>query len=275
MTVRLLAAAAVGTALLAAAPQTAAAQGSPLGGLFSCSAPGSANTTGAVVGGLAGALVGSQVSKNERTLGAVVGAGLGAMAGNYIGCKMDQNSRSRAETAVRTALETGRTQDWYDQRSGASGRVEVISTGRAGYGGGYGEPVDGRSLRYARGVQQVYGELEPVSPTYTAPRTVNMRAAPSTSARIVASVPAGGTLDVAGETDGWLAVTGPGGRVRGYVSASVVRPSGAPAYAAAPQGPAEGCRTIRQTITLRGQRPETSRYEACRDQRGEWVLTPA
>lgn len=270
MRVHLLSLAAVAT--LAAAPGHASAQ-TGLGSLFSCASAGSQNETGAVIGGLAGALVGSQVSKNERGLGAVVGAGLGAVAGNYIGCRMQTSAQAKAKSAFQTALDTGRTQNWNDPRSGASGRIEVID--RGGYGGApsagaYGSAVAFEDLRWSRGVERQRVRFEPADAAYRAASRVNLRAGPSTSTPVVGQLQAGETFDVAGQTrSGWLAVERDGW-VQGYVSASVVRPAGG-GYANAAYG--SDCRTVRQTINVRGYAPTVERYSACRGQAGEWQVT--
>lgn len=256
--------AAVAAAALFASSAPAFAQ-NPLGSLFACNNPGKKDRTGAIVGGLAGALVGSQVSKNERALGAIVGAGLGAAAGNYFGCRMNNDGRNRAEGAVRTALETGRSQTWSDPSSGASGRVEIISDGRD-RPGSYGPPMDVRDLRYARGVERIY-TLQPAAPTYVSRGRINMRAAPGTSARVIDQLRPGEEIRVAGASNGWLAVLEEG-RIEGYVAASTVRPAGG-GYA-----DNRGCRTVEQTISQRGYPNETNRFNACRDTRGEWQIQP-
>jgi surface antigen len=257
-----------------AAPPAFAQGGSPLGSLFSCDNPGSRDRTGAVVGGLTGALLGSQISKNERTLGAIVGAGVGAAAGNYIGCRMNNDGRGRAQTAVRTALETDRPQTWTDSRTGSYGRVEVVSDGYSGrqapYAGGYGSPVSATDLRYARGIQRVY-DVRPAAPAYVASGRVNVRAAPTTSAAIVDRLRPGEEVRVAGMVDGgWLAIA-ENDRVQGYVAASTVRPVRGMTYAS---GPGYGCKVVQQTISMRGYPTETQRFNACRDSRGEWRLNP-
>lgn len=250
---------------LAAAPPAMAQGGSPLGSLFSCDNPGDKDRTGAIVGALAGGLLGSQVSKNERTLGAVVGAGLGALAGNYIGCRMNNDGRNRAEQAIRTALDTGRDQTWSDPASGASGRVQVISAARE-----TAPPLmDVRDLRYARGVERIY-DMQPAARSYVAPGRVNLRAAPDMKARVLSQLRPNEEVRVAGVSNGWLPVIDEG-RVEGYVAASAMRVgAAAPVVNAQPAN----CRTVEQTITQRGYQTETNRFNACRDDRGEWRVTP-
>jgi surface antigen len=268
-----LALAATAAALTATAPLPASAQGMGLNSLFSCQ--GSSGTTGTVVGGLTGALVGSQISKNERTLGAIVGAGLGAWAGNQVACRMNTSGRDRAENAFERALNTGRTQTWYDQRTGASGRIEVVDDRYAsGYGapyaGEYARTVSATDLRYARGVERVY-RLTSAAPTYQATGRINVRAAPSTRAPVVDRLAPGETISAAGMTsDGWLVVED-NGWVRGYVAEAAVRPASGMTYA---RGPGRDCRLVEQTVSMRGYRTETQRFNACRDSRGEWRVNP-
>lgn len=267
-------AAAVASLTATAAPAPAAAQGMGLGSLFKCD--NGNGKTGAIVGGLAGALAGSQVSKNERTLGALVGAGLGAWAGNQVACRMNASGRDRAETAFERALNTGRTQTWSDPRTGASGRVEVVSGGfdsrHAAYAGEYSQPVSATDLRYGRGIQRVNG-LRPAAPVYESPGRVNVRAAPGMNAPVVDRLSAGQQIRTAGMTrDGWLAVE-EDGWVQGYVSASALRPVPAVTYVRNMDSPYE-CRIVQQTISQRGYPGETQRFNACRDTAGEWRLEP-
>jgi surface antigen len=258
-------------ALTTSAAPAASAQSWGLDSLFSCR--GNTGTAGTIVGGLAGAALGSQVSKNERTLGAVVGAGLGAWAGNQIACRMNTSGRERAETAFQRALDTGRPQNWHDPQTGASGRIDVLSRGyadnRAPYAGAYGSQAAATDLRFAGGVERVYN-LGPTAPLYRTDRRINLRAAPSASARIVDRLQPGETIRPAGLTrNGWIAVE-EAGLVRGYVSAGVVRPAGELTYAAGAD-----CRLVEQTISMRGYRTETQRFNACRDSDGQWRMTPA
>lgn len=272
-----LTAAAAALATSAAAPMPAAAQGMGLGQIFSCQ--GSTGTTGTVAGALIGGLLGSQVSKNERGLGAVVGAGLGAWAGNQMACRMNSNGRANAENAFERALNTGRAQNWQDARTGATGRIEVISNGfdsryaAAPYAGEYSRNVSSTDLRYARGVQRIYSGFQASAPVYVAPGRVNVRAAPSANAGVVNRLRAGQEIRVAGMVNGgWLAVE-EDGWVQGYVSASAVRPASTMAYVRNTDS-AYSCRLVQQTISMRGYPTEVQRFNACRDSVGQWRLNP-
>jgi surface antigen len=241
---------------------TPAAAQSGLGGLYSCDAPGQANTGGAVIGGLVGALAGSQVSKNERALGAVIGAGIGAAIGNSIGCRMDRKARQDAQVAFERALETGRPQSWSDPTTGASGEIVVVDRdrGSSSYpGGGY----TGR-WRFAEGVAPGI-RVSSAGGTYAANGRINMRAAPSANAAVVDRLQAGERFEAAGTVSGgWLAVV-EGGLIQGYVASSVARPLG---------GAGGGdCRVVEQTISERGAATVRERYNACRNADGGWRLT--
>jgi uncharacterized protein YcfJ len=263
-------------ATVTAAPMPAAAQGMGLNSIFSCQGPN--GTTGTIAGALLGGLAGSQISKNERGLGAVAGAALGAWAGNQLACRMNSNGRANAENAFERALNTGRTQNWHDPRTGASGRIEVVSNGfdsayAAPYAGQYSRNVSSSDLRYARGVQRIYSGFQASAPVYVAPGRVNVRAAPSTNAAVVNRLRAGQEIRVAGMVNGgWLAVE-EDGWVQGYVSASAVRPATTTAYVRNTDS-AYDCRIVQQTVSMRGYPTETQRWNACRDPRGEWRLNP-
>lgn len=251
--------AAAALAALVAGPASAAG----LGSLYSCDAPGSSNTTGAVVGGLVGGLVGSQVAKNERALGAVIGAGLGSALGNHIGCRMDRKARQDAQAAFEKALQTGKTQNWSDPTTGAKGKIEVL--GPASSGGGGGQVYSGR-WQFADGVTPAV-RVSSVGGMFAANGGVNLRAAPNSSAPIIAKLREGEQIEAAGAVaGGWLAVTRDGW-IQGYVSRGVVRPAGSAGGG--------DCQLVRQTINEPGQRTLTERYTACREPNGGWRLETA
>jgi surface antigen len=243
----------------AAAPAPAMAQSKGLGSLFSCEGSGKKQEGGALIGAAAGAFLGSKVAKNEKTIGALVGAAAGAAAGSYIGCRMQSTDTALAQQATKTALETGQPQTWYNKRTGASGRVDVVSSS-------YGPPVDSRNLRFASGVQSL-PSYDALGGQYAARSTVNMRSGPSTSGKVVGKLGAGQTFDALGSAPngGWVLV-GQNGYGVGYVAPSLVRPV---------QMAAASCRVIDASVSTSGQRPSAERYSACRDNRGEWQLTQA
>ena len=238
----------------------AAAKG--IGSLFSCDAPGQANTTGAVVGGLVGALAGSQVSKKDRALGAAIGAGIGAAIGNSVGCRMDRNARQDAQQAFERALETGRAQTWSDPQTGATGRIEVVSQADSGP-----RPTASTGRwRFAEGVAPAV-RVSSLGGTFAANGRTNVRAAPNANAAVIDRLQPGEEIWVAGAVaGGWLAVE-ENGRIQGYVARSVMQARGG--------GSSGGgdCRRVEQTITERGQATVREQFEACRGSSGEWNLT--
>ncbi|MCL6650170.1 MAG: SH3 domain-containing protein [Chloroflexi bacterium] len=243
----------------AAAPVPALAQSKGLGSLFSCEGSGKKQEGGALIGAAAGAFLGSKVAKNEKTIGALVGAAAGAAAGSYIGCRMQSTDTALAQQATKKSLETGQPQIWSNSRTGASGRIDVVSSS-------YGPPVDSRDLRFASGVQAL-PSYDALGGRYAANGTVNLRASPSTKGKVVGKLTAGQTFDALGSAPngGWVLV-GQNGYGVGYVAPSLVRPV---------QVAAASCRVISASVATSGQRPTAERYSACRDNRGEWQLTQA
>lgn len=243
----------------ALAPAPAMAQSKGLGSLFSCEGSGKKQEGGALIGAAAGAFLGSKVAKNEKTLGALVGAAAGAAAGSYIGCRMQSTDTALAQQATKKALETGVAQTWSNPRTGASGRIDVVSSS-------YGPPVDSRSLRFASGVQAL-PSYDALGGLYASSGTSNLRSSPSTKGKVVGKLAAGQTFDALGSAPGggWVLV-GQNGYAVGYAAASLVRPV---------QTVAASCRVIDASVATSGQRPSAERYSACRDTRGEWQLTQA
>lgn len=243
----------------AAAPVPAMAQSKGLGSLFSCEGSGKKQEGGALIGAAAGAFLGSKVSKNEKTIGALVGAAAGAAAGSYIGCRMQSTDTALAQQATKKALETGQPQTWSNNRTGASGRIDVVSSS-------YGPPVDSRSLRFASGVQTL-PSYDALGGQYAANGTANLRSAPSTAGKVVGKLASGQAFEALGSapSNGWVLV-GQNGYGVGYVAPTLVRPV---------QTVAASCRVISASIATSGQRPAAERYSACRDNRGEWQLTQA
>uniref|UniRef100_B0T487 17 kDa surface antigen n=1 Tax=Caulobacter sp. (strain K31) TaxID=366602 RepID=B0T487_CAUSK len=245
---------------MVAAPVPAAAQSKGIAGLFGCEGSGKKQEGGALIGAGVGALLGRSVSKNEKTLGTVLGAAAGAAAGAYIGCRMQSTDQALAQQATKRALDDGQSQSWSNSRTGASGRIDVVSSS-------YGPPISGDGLRFERGVQALRS-YDAVGGDYTARSTANLRSGPSTRAKVVGKLAARQRVEVLGgaPNSNWLLV-GRNGYGVGYVSASLLNQSG--------YGPAPSCRIINASISTRGDRPTSERYSACKDSRGEWELTPA
>jgi surface antigen len=193
-------------------------------GVFSCDASGGKQEGGAAVGAIIGGIIGNQLAKRERGAGTVVGAGLGAAIGSSIGCKMQEEDQRRAEAALDEALATGQPASWRNPKSGAYGEIRVLPVGSSG--------------------------------RWYAPGTVNIRATPSTRARVVGQLTAGEMFDASSYSSAWLQVNG------GFVSKSVVRAASR-----------DGCETIEQTAYTKKYGRETERYRACRKPGGAWQLT--
>jgi surface antigen len=247
-------------ASLIAAPMPAAAQSKGIGGLFACEGSGKKQEGGALIGAGVGALLGRQVSKNEKTLGTVLGAAAGAAAGAYIGCRMQSTDQAMAQQATKKALESGQSEAWSNSRTGASGRVDVVSSS-------YGPPLNGDNLRFERGVT-VLRSYDAVGGDYTARSAANLRSGPSTGGKVVGKLSAGDRVQVLGgaPNSNWLLV-GRDGYGVGYVSASLLSQGG--------YGPAPSCRIIKASVSTQGARPSSERYSACKDTKGEWQVTPA
>jgi surface antigen len=245
---------------MVAAPAPAMAQSKGIGGLFGCEGSGKKQEGGALIGAGVGALVGRAVSKDNKTLGTVLGGAAGAAAGAYIGCRMQSTDQAMAQQATKRALESGRSESWSNSRTGASGRIDVVSSS-------YGPPISGDGLRFERGVQALRS-YDAVGGDYTARSTANLRSGPSTSGKVVGKLSAGQRVEVLGgaPNSNWLLV-GRNGYGVGYVSAALLNQSG--------YGPEPSCRIINASISTRGDRPTSERYSACKDTRGEWQLTAA
>lgn len=238
-----------------AVPSIASAK--PLGGLFSCDATGGKQEGGALIGAAAGALIGSQISKNERGLGAVVGAGAGALIGSSIGCNMQSTDKARAEAATKAALETGVSQTWSNPKTGASGRITVLSSD-------YGPAIDGRAFRYAPGVRQ-QASYNALDGQYAATSKINLRARPTTRGAVLGQLLPGERFDALASVGGGWVLAGRDGYAIGYVSRAYVEPLGG--------GAGVSCRTIETSTRTTGYRAQIERYNACRDNKGEWELS--
>ena len=249
-------AAALGSMIVA--PLPAAAQSKGIGGLFACEGSGKKQEGGALIGAAAGALLGRAVAKNEKTLGTVVGAAAGAAAGAYIGCRMQSTDQALAQQATKRALESGRSESWSNSHTGASGRIDVVSSS-------YGPPIDGQNLRFERGVLQLRSYDAVAGGDYSARGAANLRSSPSTTGKVVGKLAAGERVEVLGgaPNSNWLLV-GRNGYGVGYVSASLLDQGG---YAQA------SCRIINASISTKGAAPSSERYSACKDGKGEWQLT--
>ena len=130
----------------------------------------------------------------------MLGAAAGAAAGSYIGCRMQRSDQQKAQYAAQNALDRGGSQSWSNPETGASGDVRVVSTSNGG-----GKPVSLSGLRFANGVEPA-GAYEAASGPYTAPKAVNIRARPTTSAPVVGKLSGGQSFDALARVSGtpWL-----------------------------------------------------------------------
>jgi surface antigen len=252
-------AAVIGSMIVAPLPASAA-QSKGIGGLFACEGSGKKQEGGALIGGAVGALAGRAISKDNKTLGTVLGAAAGAAAGAYIGCRMQSTDQAMAQQATKRALDTGRSEAWSNSRTGAAGRIDVMSSS-------YGPPIDGQSLRFERGVLQLRS-YDAVGGDYSARGVTNLRSSPSTTGKVVGKLAGGERIEVLGgaPNSNWVLV-GRGGYGVGYVSGALLDQGVG--------GPAPSCRIINASISTSGAAPTTERYSACRDTKGEWQLTAA
>jgi surface antigen len=233
--------------------------GNPLSSIFGCDASGGKQAGGAVIGGLLGGLLGNSVSGRNRGLGTVLGAAGGAALGSYVGCRMQRGDAERAEAAARQSLEQGGQQAWSNPETGASG--SVTSTPISSGGG-----VNLNGLRLAPGVELASG-YESAPTSYQAPTTLNLRARPSKTAKVVGKLQSGEVVNVIGRAAGsaWVLVAR-NGIGAGYASEAALRPL----TSAAPSGPQ--CRAVEQTIRTGDGQAQVQHYTACRNESGDWVI---
>lgn len=225
--------------------------GGLLGSIFGCSAGGSSQTIGAVAGGAVGGLIGSKI---KGTVGTILGGALGAAAGSALGCKLQQNDRMRAERATQAAIESGRTQEWQNEETGASGKVEVASNAGALLG----------DLKFADGVEPA-GGFTKVGGSYTSASAANVRSAPSTTGTILARLTPGQRVWVPASVTGspWMLVSD-GGVAQGYVSAPLLKKAATLAST---------CKIVKQNVSVAGEGEQSETYQACKDKSGSWVMT--
>ena len=293
---------AVAVAALLLAPTLSAAPayaqtGNPLNSIFSCQSSGNKQAGGAVAGAVLGGLLGNSTGgKRSRGVNTVLGAAAGAALGSYIGCRMQTSDQQKAEAAAQRALQYGENTTWSNPETGASGRINVVSSQPynarpyegGGYNQGYQQPVNLRGVRFAAGVQP-QGSYYGAAGEYEANNRVNLRASPSTSAAIVGRLQAGESFDalarVRGASGDWILV-GNDRTAIGYVAESVVTPVPQTYAGGGNQYDRQGdrnqpynsrasnqmCRTFDQTITTGGGETETNRYTACQTPNGEWVV---
>lgn len=189
-------------ATMAAALTVGAASGASaqtnLRPVVGCDAPGNKQVGGALIGALLGAAAGSNLAKNDRGTGTAIGAVVGAATGSYVGCKMQR---------------TDQTQNAY------------------GYGQQY-QPAYQQPSTYSHSGYRLSGDISPAKyvrdgGAFAASSNLNLRGAPSTSARKVGSLRAGERFQALARVRGtdWILV-GQNGVGVGYVSGRYAQPVG-------------------------------------------------
>jgi surface antigen len=225
--------------------------GGLLGNIFGCSEGGNKQIIGAVAGGAVGGLIGSKI---KGTVGTILGGALGAAAGSALGCKLQKNDRMRAERATQAAIASGKSQEWQNTETGASGKVEVASSTGSALG----------DLKFADGVEPASGFTK-VGGSYTSASAANIRSAPSTTATVLASLTPGQRVWVPASVTGkpWMLVSD-GGVAQGYVSTPLLQKSVAVA---------SSCKIVKQNVSVPGEAAQSETYQACKDKTGAWVMT--
>lgn len=237
---------------------TARTGGSLLGGIFGCSADGSSQGLGAVIGGAAGAFLGNRIAgSGSRTLGTILGAAIGAAAGSAIGCKLQKDDRDKAERAAQQALESGQSQSWTNEQTGAAGRIEVASANSGGSGIA--------DLRLASGVEPAGGYVK-IGDSYTTSANANLRAGPAMTAPVRATLPAGQRVWVPAQVRGqpWMLVA-ENGIGQGYVATGLLRKTTTTAAA--------DCKLVTQSVSVPGEAEQAETYQACKGSDGQWTMT--
>jgi surface antigen len=265
-------------------------------GVAGCATDGSGwgdkQTIGTVVGAVVGAGLGSLIGKGGgRTAAVIVGAIAGGALGNWIGNNLDKEDQAALAASTQQALETGQPVDWKSDHSGATAKIDPVSSTTV---------TQKVQVTRAPAIVKV-NDMSVLSQTaYQAVKSANLRAAPNATAAKVGGLTPGQTFTALGKTQNdWIAV-GRKGVLVGYVSAPLVAPaqSGAPdqstdldsitAVQASRQGfdldamePAKAvteevavqttCRTVKYDVkTSQGQESKT--VDACQAADGSWQL---
>jgi surface antigen len=231
-------------------------KGGLLGGIFGCSASGNTQTIGTVAGGALGAVLGNRIAgSGSRTLGTIIGGALGAAGGSLVGCKLQQRDRDRAERAAQTAVQTGQSQEWRNDETGASGRVDVANAGG----------MTLADLKFADGVEPASGFVK-VGDSYAASAAANIRSAPGTSAAVRGKLASGQRVWVPASVKGqpWMLISD-NGVGQGYVSSALLK--------RATNVAASNCKMVTQTVAVPGEAEQAETFQACKGKDGNWVMT--
>ena len=198
--IRSAAVATMAAALSVGAASGASAQTS-LSPVVGCDAPGTKQVGGALIGALLGAVAGSNLAKNDRGTGTAIGAVVGGATGSYVGCRMQRT----------------------DQAQNAYGYGQQPA---------YQQPAYQQPSTYSHRGYRLSGDISPATYVrdggdFAASSNLNLRGAPSTSARKVGSLRAGERFQALARVRGtdWILV-GQNGVGVGYVSGRYARPVG-------------------------------------------------
>ncbi len=259
------------------------AQAAPMSSIFNCQKPNNNSGSGAVIGGLLGGVIGNGIAgddRRDRIAGTVIGAGVGAAVGSSVGCNMSDADTTRAETATTEALNANRSTSWTNNRSGLSGRVDIINTFYRGDVDArvpdYGPPRSLNDIRFARDVR-FPADYDMIAARYQATDRVNLFAAPDSNSAVLGSLRDGEGFDALARTGEWLLV-GQGGMAVGYVSerradyqgkADLYAYNDRPDYR--PVADRQLCRTFDQTVRHNHGAVTTQRFTACQVG-GEWIV---
>lgn len=176
---------------------------------------GSQQQWGSVLGAVGGALVGSQIGGGSgRTIAVILGALAGGVLGNQIGAHLDERDREALAIRSQDALASGEAVQWASAHSGATGTIRPVASRVVEQ-----DAQVRRSPRIAR-----VDNLSVINQPYTAVKSANLRAAPSTGAEKVGGFRVGQSFTALGRTgNDWIAV-GRHGTTVGYVHAPLVAP---------------------------------------------------
>ena len=237
-----------------------------LSGVVGCQASGYKQGVGAVAGAAAGGLVGNKLLKKNKLAGTLGGGLAGGAAGSFIGCKLQQNDQARRDAAARANAEADDPSGQGD-RGGAYAANDRFAgaPGRDGFAlGGRAAGLDG--LRFAPRVTPASDYDTAPAGRYVASTVTNLRAAPSTSADVLARIDPDQQVRVLAAVAGtpWMMV-GVDGRADGYAYAPNLRAAGALAEAGA-------CRPVRQTSSARAGAAPPETFDACPQADGGWAL---
>lgn len=242
-------------------------------------------TMATTIGGITGAIVGSQIGgdKEARIVAALVGGALGAYAGNLIANHLNEQDQTAVGQHTAMVLESGgdgQTSSWKSGTSDATGTVSVENT-----------HVATRSTSYVRSANVEAHQMDLIGETYQSNTSANVRAAPSTSSSVVASLSQGESFGAVGKVVGqeWI-MASRDGRSIGYVHSSLVskatETSATPIRQAIDLDAAMNneavvvetvsaeveCRDIKTSITNEKGVSQNSSHTACKAPDGAWEI---